>query len=55
MNVDSLGAWSYRASSAVSFNKRMNLPALSSDWLWMPGAVVRQTRIDFTAPGCLAI
>ena len=35
-------------------NKRMNQPALFSDRSLLPGAVARRTRINCTAPGCLA-
>ena len=36
-------------------NKRMNQPALLSGASLPPGAVARRTRINCTAPGCLAI
>ena len=39
MNVDSLGAWSYRASSAVSFNSGLQLAALFS-----AGSVISASR-----------
>ena len=35
-------------------NSCMNPPALFSDGSWLPGAVARRTRINYTTPGCLA-
>ena len=35
-------------------NKRVNLTALFSAMSLLPGAAARRTRINFTAPGCLA-
>ena len=35
-------------------NKRMNQPALFSDGSPLPSTVARRTRINYTAPGCLA-
>ena len=32
----------------------MNSAALFADESWLPGAVARWTRTNFTAPGCLA-